>query len=136
MKHLENMTVENLPCEYVRHRRNQSRFADRSAALFPEAENNGEKQRPKAWFRLESLTPGNKQAPPKSSMRVLLRNIKTMKFLAFGKRWTNDAKQARDFGTGWWATIHAFSVNPRHLVIHYEFDDDRYDLNIPLLGQP
>jgi hypothetical protein len=136
MRRLENMTLENLRCEAGRPRRTQSRFAGRLSGLFPADENNSEKGQPKARFRMDSIAPANKPAPPKSSMRVLLRNIKTMKFLGFGERWTKDAKQARDFRNGWWATIHAFTVNPRHLVIHYEFDDDRYDLHIPVLGQP
>lgn len=40
-----------------------------------------------------------------------------------------------DFQSGWWATVHAFTINPRHLEILYEFDDDRYDLHIPVIGR-
>jgi hypothetical protein len=75
------------------------------------------------------------QDPPASPMRVLLRHAKTHKFLQFGARWTTNPKRARDFRNGWWAAIHAFTMNPRHLVIQYEFGDDRYNLNIPVLGQ-
>ena len=69
-------------------------------------------------------------------MRVLLRHAKTMKFFRSGESWTKDPKQARDFHNGWWATVCAFTMNPRHLVIHYEFEDDRYNLHIPVLGHP
>ncbi len=69
-------------------------------------------------------------------MRVLLRNAKTQKFLASGERWIKDPKEARDFRNGWWATLHAFTKNPRDLVIHYEFDNDRYNLSIAVLGFP
>jgi hypothetical protein len=68
-------------------------------------------------------------------MRVLLLNSKTMMYLGARERWTKDSRQARDFRNGWWATVYAFTMNPRHLVIHYEFDDDRYNLNIPALGR-
>jgi hypothetical protein len=67
-------------------------------------------------------------------MRVLLRNAKTMKYLGTRERWTEDPSQARDFRNGWWATVYAFTMNPRHLVIYYEFDNDRYNLHIPVLG--
>jgi hypothetical protein len=134
-RHSEILTDEHPPRQALRLRRTQSRLAG-GLGLFPEAENNSQKEQPKPRFRMDSIAPVNMQDPPKSSMRVLLRNVKTMKFLGSGKRWTNDAKKARDFRNGWWATIHAFTVNPRHLVIHYEFDDERYDLQIPVLGQP
>jgi hypothetical protein len=68
-------------------------------------------------------------------MRVLLRHAKTMKYLGRAERWTTDSGLARDFRSGWWATVYAFTMNPRHLVIQYEFDDDRYNLNIPVLGR-
>jgi hypothetical protein len=55
--------------------------------------------------------------------------------LGAGDRWTNDPNHAQDFRNGWWATVYAFTMNPRHLVIHYEFDDERYNLRIPVLGQ-
>ncbi len=67
-------------------------------------------------------------------MRVLLQNSKTLKFCGAGDRWTNDSARARDFHNGWWAAIHAFSMNPRHLVIHYEFNDERYNLEIPVVA--
>jgi hypothetical protein len=75
-----------------------------------------------------------RQDPPKSHMRVLLRHAKTHKFIQSEERWTKNPKQARDFHNGWWAAIFAFTMDPRHLVIQYEFDDDRYNLHIPVLG--
>jgi hypothetical protein len=67
-------------------------------------------------------------------MRVLLRDDSSGRFLGLGDRWTKDRKQARDFRSGWWATLCAFKMDPRRLAIHYDFDDERYDMRIPVLG--
>jgi hypothetical protein len=85
-------------------------------------------------FRIDLPASTGTEDLPKPPMRVLLQNVKTMKFAGAGHRWTKDPKEARDFRNGWWATLHAFTGNPRHLVIQYEFDDDRYNLHIPVLG--
>ncbi|HEY3861981.1 MAG TPA: hypothetical protein VGO59_08840 [Verrucomicrobiae bacterium] len=74
----------------------------------------------------------NLPAPP---MRVLLRNVKTMKFVRSGKRWTADPRQATDFHNGWGAATHASTLPLRRMVIHYEFKDTRYNLNIPILSR-
>jgi len=76
----------------------------------------------------------DEQERTNSPMRVLLQNAKTMKYVGQGERWTKDSKQARDFHTGWSATVQAFANDPHDLLIHYEFDDDRYDLHIPVLS--
>ncbi len=68
-------------------------------------------------------------------MRVLLRDARKMKFVCSGDRWTKDSRQAMDFHNGWWATVHAFTMNPRHLSILYQFGDERYNINIPVLGR-
>ena len=120
-KHSEILTMENPPREAFRPRRIQPRFASKQ-----------EESKPR--FRLDSTTPCVQQDRPDSPMRVLLRNAKTMKFFRSAERWTKDPRQARDFHNGWWATVCAFTMNPRHLVIHYEFDDARYNLHIPVVG--
>jgi hypothetical protein len=71
--------------------------------------------------------------PPHSVMRVLLRNDKTMKYLRSQDHWTKNPKKARDFRNGWWATLCAFTMDPQNLVIQYDFDDERYNLNIPVV---
>jgi hypothetical protein len=96
---------------------------------------NGSAAAPKPRFRVKSIAPAVKPGPPKALMRVLLRNAKTLKFVQSGERWTNTPKQARDFRNGWRAAVHAFTMNPRLLVIHYEFDDDRYNLQIPVISE-
>ena len=67
-------------------------------------------------------------------MRVLLRHATTLQFLRSAHEWTDDANQAKDFRSGWRAALSAFAINPRHLLVLYKFDDDRYDLQIPVLG--
>jgi len=74
-------------------------------------------------------------AAEKHTMRVLLRNTRTSKFLQFGERWTKNPKLARDFGSGWGATYHAFTMDTRDLAIEYEFEDERYNLHVPVLSQ-
>jgi hypothetical protein len=130
------LTVEVQPREAARHRRIQPRLAKHLSSPFREAETEGEEGRSRPRFRIDSTALTVKQHRPKSAMRVLLRNAKTMRFLRSGARWTKDPRQARDFHNGWWATVCAFTMNPRHLVIHYEFEDDRYNMQIPVLGHP
>jgi hypothetical protein len=104
------------------------------SGFVPEAEHNGREEGSKPRFRIDSTASIVNREPPKSPMRVLLRDAKTMEFLGFEERWTKDPKQARDFRKGWLATLCAFKLNPRHLVIQYEFADDRYNLRIPVVG--
>jgi hypothetical protein len=120
--------------EAVRHRRIQRRQATQLSGFFLKAGCSRDEEYARARFRFDSIVPAVERDPPKSPMRVLLRHAKTMKFFRSGERWTKDPKQARDFRNGWWATVHAFTMNPRHLVIHYVFDDDRYNLHIPVVG--
>jgi hypothetical protein len=119
ISHLETITMEDKLRRAVKHRRLQHRGPNRLSGLIPADGEDGQA--------------GEARQP--SPMRVLLRNAKTMKFLRAGERWTKDPKLARDFHNGWWATVHAFTMNPRYLVIHYEFDDERYNLHIPVLGR-
>jgi hypothetical protein len=130
-KHFDNLTVENHRCNGLHPRQ----YSD----LFPTS--NGEKSKPR--FSLDSMPPVSSPERGKRAMRadgrkppmrILLRNAKTMKFFGVGDRWTKDPKQAQDFRNGWWATFCAFTMNPRHLVIDYEFEDDRYNMHIPVLG--
>jgi hypothetical protein len=103
-----------------------------SGSLRGNGENGSEEAAPRCKIhRLNCLA----QPPPKSLMRVLLRNSRTMKFFRSEDRWTKDPTQARDFHSGWGATVYAFTMNPRDLEIHYEFDDERYDMDISVLGQ-
>jgi hypothetical protein len=132
---METLIVEEESRPDDRPRRAQLRHAKPLAGFFSEAENNSEEEESKPRFQIDPSAPAIKRDPQKSPMRVLLRHAKNMKFLGAGKRWTKDPRQARDFRNGWWATVYAFTMNPRHLVIHYEFDDERYNLNIPVLGQ-
>jgi len=138
-RHAEILTVEDVadqPRATVRHHRNQPCRGKQTSRLFPESESNNGKEESKPRFRIDSPAPAVKRDAAKSPMRVLLRNARTMKFFRSGERWTKDPKKARNFHNGWWATVHAFTMNPRHLVIHYEFDDERYNLHIPVLGRP
>ena len=133
-KHSEILKVEDQQREAVRHRRIQPRLARQGSRIFPEAEDNRDQEGSKPRFQIDSIAPAVKEDAVTSPMRVLLRNAKTMKFFRSGEGWTKDPKRARDFHNGWWATVCAFTMNPRHLVIHYEFEDDRYNLHIPVLG--
>jgi hypothetical protein len=130
----EILTLQNPPRETARHRRNQPRLAKQLSRLFDKSEYTRKHKKSVKRFRFNSIAPLVKSARPNSTMRVLLRNAKTMKFFHSGERWTSDPRQARDFHNGWWATLCAFAMNPRHLVIQYEFDDKRYNLHIPVLG--
>jgi hypothetical protein len=118
-----------------RHRRSQRCSANQLSGHLPEAGNNDEETGSRPRFRVPSLALAVKRNPPRFPMRVLLLNAKTMMYLGSRERWTKDSRQARDFRNGWWATVYAFTMNPRHLIVHYEFEDDRYNLNIPALGR-
>jgi hypothetical protein len=134
IKSAEAFVTENHSRKVGKHRRIRQRQDGRSC-LLPESEEEEPESTPR--FQLDGISPTVKKVAPASPMRVLLCNAKTMKFLRSGpERWTSDPRQARDFHNGWWATIHAFTMNPRQLLIHYEFDDNRYDLQIPVLGHP
>src|SRR5580692_12740747 len=115
-KHMETLMVEDEPRETVRHRRVQQRNAGPLSVVFPEVGCNSKEKESKPRFRMDAIAPVHQGDPPKSGMRVLLRNAKTMKYLGSSERWTKDAKEARDFRNGWWATVYAFTMNPRHLV--------------------
>ena len=123
IRHSEILTVEDQPRGAAKHRRSQPRLVSQETESKPR-------------FRIDSTAPCVEPDRPDSPMRVLLRNAKTMKFFRSEESWTKDPKQARDFHNGWWATVCAFTMNPRHLVIQYEFEDDRYNLRIPVLGHP
>ena len=133
-KKMETLIVEAAPRALRRHDHFRLRADTRLSGYFPEARYDSKQQESKPRFRINSIAPSNRRDPLKSPMRVLLRNAETMKFLGSGDRWTSNPKEARDFHNGWWATVHAFAKNPRHLVIHYEFDDERYNLSIAVLG--
>jgi hypothetical protein len=133
IKHMETSSLEEKVRLAAKHRRVHHRHAVR-LELHDYSSAAGDGPRAAAQKRFDSQTVQAPQAPPRSPMRVLLRHAKTRKFLQSGVRWTKNPKQARDFRNGWWAAIYAFTMNPRHLVIQYEFDDDRYNLNIPVLG--
>jgi hypothetical protein len=126
--------METLSVEDERHQAARPGRAKRLSGFFPELRGNRKQAESKPRFRIESVAPAVERGPQRSPMRVLLRNAKTMKYLGSAERWTNDPKQARDFHNGWWATVYAFSLKPRCLVIYYEFDDERYNLRIPVLG--
>jgi hypothetical protein len=133
IKHTEHLPLEDKVRHAARHRRpHQSHAAPGQLRGFFPTQESTPLHQPR--FTLASEASDAKQDPIKLPMRVLLRHAKTLKYLRAGERWTNDPKQARDFRNGWWATIHAFTMNPQNLVIHYEFEDDRYNLNIPVLG--
>jgi len=74
--------------------------------------------------------------PPETPMRVLLRHRKTGRFFCSSGHWTDDAARARNFCNGWKATLAAFATRASGLAIFYDFDDDRYNINIPLLEIP
>jgi hypothetical protein len=131
---METLTAEVEPREASRHRRIQPRHTRRLSRFLPEAGISRKQAKSKMRFQVKSIALAANGNPPKSPMRVLLRNSKSMKFLGAGDRWTKNPNQARDFRNGWWATVHAFTKNPRHLVIEYEFGNDRYNLYIPVLG--
>jgi len=133
-KYMEALMVEDEPREPVRHRRVQQRNDRQLSGFFSGDGCNSKEKESKPRFQIDAIVPAVEQDPPRSHMRVLLCNAKTMKYLGSRERWTKDAKEARDFRNGWWATVYAFTMNPRHLVIHCEFDDDRYNLHIPVLG--
>jgi hypothetical protein len=135
-KHPEILTLENPRREAARHRRTQPRLANQVPRLIAKDANIRRHEESTPRFRFNSTAPSIRLGRSTSPMRVLLRNAKTMKFFHSAERWTNDPRQARDFHNGWWATVCAFTMNPRHLVIQYEFDDDRYNLHIPVLGHP
>jgi hypothetical protein len=70
-------------------------------------------------------------------MRVLLRHRQTGRFFCSTGHWTDDAARARNFRSGWRATVAAFAAcAPDDLAIFYDFDDDRYNINIPLPKAP
>lgn len=117
------LTVENQPRETSRHHHVNPRHACK-------------KEKSKPRFRISLTARAREQDPADAAMRVLLRDGKTMKFFGSEQGWTNDPKQARNFHTGWWATVCALTMNLRHLVIHYEFNNDRYNLHIPVLDRP
>jgi hypothetical protein len=131
---METLTLKNESRGTHRPRRIHRRMGRRLLGFIPDADHHRVEKESKLRFRICSIAPAIEQDPPERPMRVLLRHAKTMKFLGPGGRWTEDARKARDFRNGWWATFYAFTINPRHLVIHYEFDDDRYNLHIPVLG--
>ena len=122
--------VSQRPHQGVRHP------AARRPSFYSKSRHNTRQEKLRPRFRIDSIAPAAKRTSARFPMRVLLRNAKTQKFLGSGERWTKNPKEARDFRNGWWATLHAFTKNPRDLVIHYEFDDDRYNLSIAVLGYP
>jgi len=69
-------------------------------------------------------------------MRVLLRHKKTGRFFCAPDHWTNKSALARDFHTGWGATSVAVTMDPQNLAIYYDFHDERYDINIPVIPTP
>ena len=130
-KHSNTLSLENQH-SVVKHRRPRSSDAH---SVSPLLATRGEDE-PTPRFDVSKFEcEAEKQAPSESPMRVLLQNIKTHKFLCGSTGWTSDPRRARDFRSGWWATVCAFTMNPRNLAIHYEFANDRYNLHIPVLGQ-
>jgi hypothetical protein len=134
IRHMETQTLEHERREADRHCQVLPRRAKQLSGFLREAGCNSKEKASRLRLRFDSIAPAVERDAPKSPMRVLLRHVKTMKFVRSGERWTKDPKQAWDFRHGWWATVHAFTMNPRHLVIHYVFEDDRYNLHIPVLG--
>ncbi|MGP8234851.1 MAG: hypothetical protein ACLQVW_05525 [Limisphaerales bacterium] len=133
IKQMETSSLEQKVRLAAKHRRIHHRLAVRmKLEAYSSAAGGGPREEPQKRF--DSQMVEARPAPPRSHMRVLLRHAKTHKYLQSGEHWTKNPKQARDFRNGWWAAIYAFTMNPRHLVIQYEFDDDRYNLNIPVLG--
>ena len=95
---------------------------------------NGSERRKTRRFSIDLNARKTETQKPKPQMRVLLRHAKTLKYVRANDEWTENAEKAQDFHSGWWATIRAFTMDPRNLMIFYKFDDDRYDLQIPVLG--
>jgi hypothetical protein len=112
----------------------QFRGARFETARLTEAGNSRQEKASKPRFRVDSIETTVKRKPQKTLMRVLLRNGRTMKFIRSGDTWTKDSRRARDFHNGWWAAVHAFTMNPRHLMILYQFEDERYNICVPVLG--
>lgn len=132
IKQTENLSFAEKVHHADRHRRVHYRHAaHNSLERFTFAEEQAEKE---ARLGFLPAATGTKPEQRKPGMRVLLLHAKTHKYLQSAARWTRNSKRARDFHNGWWAAIHAFTMDPRHLVIQYQFDDDRYNLNIPVLG--
>jgi len=135
MKYLETLTAQDRSRYGSRYRLIRPRHEDEPLqGLLTRTGTHRKETKSKRRFRLSSIAPAKKRKKARFAMRVLLRNAKTAKFLGVNEHWTKNPGQARDFRNGWWATIHAFTKDPRHLVIHYEFDDNRYNLSIPILG--
>jgi len=126
----EIVAIEDRPRQERKHCRSRNRYSTRRSRFLPE--NKAKKSEPR--FLIDSITPTPRGDLPRSAMRVLLQNIKTLKFFGTDEHWTRNSKQAMDFGSGWWATVNAFTMDPSRLVIHYEFGDERYDLQIPVLS--
>jgi hypothetical protein len=118
---MQALNVKETSVKALRHHRGLPKIGGRLPPLLEESEVND--------------TAVNLSTGARASMRVLLRNTKTMKYLGIKKRWTKNQKQARDFRNGWWATVYAFTMDPRNMIIDYCFDNDRYDLHIPVLGR-
>ncbi|HUD83215.1 MAG TPA: hypothetical protein VMQ67_06915 [Candidatus Saccharimonadales bacterium] len=73
---------------------------------------------------------------PETPVRVLLRHRPTGRFFCSTDDWTDNAARARNFRNGWRATLAAIATRVPDLAIFYDFDDDRYNINIPLLEIP
>ena len=134
IRNIETLADEHEPIEAEEHHRVQERRAGRLSICLRETGYGRKVKKLKPRFQFDSIAPAVGRDRAESPMRVLLCNARTKSFLAPRKRWTKNSKLARDFRNGWWATVHAFTMDPRYLVIHYEFDDDRYNLHIPVLG--
>jgi hypothetical protein len=136
IRHIEILTLGHEARITGRHRGVRQRRVRLASRFFHKAQRNSVQEDSKPRPQLDQMifVPMEKDDTPRPPMRVLLRDSTTRKFLGPGDRWTKDRKQARDFRTGWWATVCAFSMDPRRLAIHYDFDDERYDMNIPVLG--
>ncbi len=132
-KQTDALSVENHR-DTVKYRHSRAIGDHSLTTLLPAAATRGE-EAPKPRFDVDKFEcEAEKLNPSASPMRVLLQNAKTHKFLSGSTGWTSDPKRARDFRSGWWATLCAFTMNPRNLVIHYEFANNRYNLRIPVLG--
>jgi hypothetical protein len=136
-KHIEFLRLDDKLRNADRHRRIiQQRQVCQLSAYCSDTRNSLKKKESKPRFRFHLNALAVEQNLPKSPMRVLLCNAWTGRYIRSGGRWTKDPAQARDFRNGWWATVHAFTINPRDLVLHYVFEDERYNLHIPVLGHP
>jgi hypothetical protein len=125
---IEILAVQDRPRQKGKRRRNRNRYSKPRFRFIPQ----DAEEKPEPRFQIDSIASTRSGDSPKSAMRVLLQNSKTLKFFGTDEHWTHNSKQARDFGSGWWATINAFTMDTSHLVIHYEFGDARYDLQIPV----